>query len=181
MLFSQSVPPSPFLAPSHESVLYICVSIPALLIHIFTKSWSLGLGWPLLALVCLLEKSYSLLKAPFWYPFLCKTFVNPSSSQVRIPQVLLNFYILYRALLVFPASSDSEEFPARQESRVWSLGQEVPLEVATHSSILAWRILWTEEPGGLQSIGSLRVRHSWMTNTFHFFYHFYHLCYYFLH
>ena len=44
--------------------------------------------------------------------------------------------------------------------RVRSLGQEDPLEegTATHSSILAWRILWTEEPGRLQSIGSQRVR-----------------------
>ena len=43
-----------------------------------------------------------------------------------------------------------------QERRVWSLGQEDPLEegMATHSSILAWRIPWTEEPGRLQSIGS---------------------------
>ena len=42
-----------------------------------------------------------------------------------------------------------------------SLGWEDPLEegIATHSSIFAWRILWTEEPGGLQSIGSQRVRH----------------------
>ena len=40
-----------------------------------------------------------------------------------------------------------------QELQVWSLGQEDPLEegMTTHSSILAWRILWTEEPGGLQS------------------------------
>ena len=45
--------------------------------------------------------------------------------------------------------------------RVQSLGQEDPLEkgMATNSSILAWRILWTEEPGGLQSKGSQRVRH----------------------
>ena len=45
--------------------------------------------------------------------------------------------------------------------RVRSLGREDPLEegMATHSSILAWRILWTESPGGLQSIGSQRVRH----------------------
>ena len=48
------------------------------------------------------------------------------------------------------------------ETRVRSLGQEDPLEkgMATHSSILAWRIPWTEEPGGLQSIGSQRVRHN---------------------
>ena len=44
---------------------------------------------------------------------------------------------------------------------VLSLGQEDPLEedMATHSSILAWRIPWTEEPGGLQSMGSQKVRH----------------------
>ena len=45
----------------------------------------------------------------------------------------------------------------------WSLGQEDPLEKgkATHSSILAWRIPWTEESGALQSMGSQRIRHSW--------------------
>ena len=48
-----------------------------------------------------------------------------------------------------------------QETRVRSLGQEDPLEegMAAHSSILAWRIPWTEEPGGRQFIGSQRVRH----------------------
>ena len=55
--------------------------------------------------------------------------------------------------------------PARQETWVQSLGQEDPLEkeMATHSSILAWRIPWTEEPGGLLSMGSQRVRHDWAT------------------
>ena len=45
--------------------------------------------------------------------------------------------------------------PATQETQVQSLGREDPLEkeIATHSSILAWRIPWTEEPGGLQSMG----------------------------
>ena len=37
--------------------------------------------------------------------------------------------------------------------------------MATHSSILAWKISWTEEPGGLQSMGSQRVGHDWATNT----------------
>ena len=58
--------------------------------------------------------------------------------------------------------------PAMQETWVWSLGWEDPLEkrMATHSSILAWRIPWTEEPGGLQSMGSQRVRHdqAWRTH-----------------
>ena len=50
------------------------------------------------------------------------------------------------------------------------LGEEDPLEkgMATHSNILAWRIPWTEKPGGLQPIGSQRVRHDLVTNTFIF-------------
>ena len=52
-----------------------------------------------------------------------------------------------------------KNLPARQETWVPSLGGEDPLEkgMATHSSILAWKIPWTEEPGGLQSIGSQRI------------------------
>ena len=51
---------------------------------------------------------------------------------------------------------------AMQETQVQSLGWEDSSEegMATHSSILAWRIPWTEGPGGLESIGSQRVRHS---------------------
>ena len=51
--------------------------------------------------------------------------------------------------------------PAMQETWVRSLGREDPLEkeMATHASVLAWRIPWTEEPGKLQSMGSQRVRH----------------------
>jgi len=52
-----------------------------------------------------------------------------------------------------------------QEMQVQSMGQEDPLEkkMATYSSVLAWRIPWTEEPGGLQSMGSQRVRHDLVT------------------
>ena len=52
-----------------------------------------------------------------------------------------------------------KKLPAMQETSVQSLSWEDPLEkgMATHSSILAWRIPWTEEPGGLQSMGSQRV------------------------
>ena len=64
-----------------------------------------------------------------------------------------------------------KHLPTMQETWVRSLGREDPLEkeMATHSSILAWRILWTEEPGGLQFTGSQRVRHNWATSlNFHF-------------
>ena len=62
-----------------------------------------------------------------------------------------------------------KSLPAMWETQVLSLGGEDPLEkeMTTHSSILAWRIPWTE-PGGLQSMGSQRVGHDWVTNTFAF-------------
>ena len=54
-----------------------------------------------------------------------------------------------------------KRLPTMQNTRVRFLGWEDPLEkeMATHSSILAWKIPWTEEPGRLQSMGSQRVRH----------------------
>ena len=63
---------------------------------------------------------------------------------------------LWRASLVTQLVKNP---PAMQETWVRSLGWKDPLEKgkATHSSILAWKIPWTEEPGGLQSIGSQRV------------------------
>ena len=55
-----------------------------------------------------------------------------------------------------------KNLPAMQETQLQSLGWEDPLEkgMATHSSILAWRIQWTEETDGLESMGSQRVEHS---------------------
>ena len=60
-----------------------------------------------------------------------------------------------------------KHLPAMRENWVQSLGQEDPLEkeMATHSSTLAWKILWMEKPGGLQSMGLQRVRHDF-TFTF---------------
>ena len=59
-----------------------------------------------------------------------------------------------------------KSLPAMQEARDLSLGLEGPLEkeMATHSSILAWKILWMEEPGRLQSMGLQRVGHDWVTS-----------------
>ena len=59
-----------------------------------------------------------------------------------------------------------KRLPPMQETRVWSLGREDPLEkeMAIHSSIRAWRIPWMEELGRLQSMGSQRVRHDWLTS-----------------
>ena len=62
-----------------------------------------------------------------------------------------------------------KRLPAMWETWVRSLGQEDPLkkEMATHSSILAWKILWTEKPGRVQSMGSQRVGHDWATKHKH--------------
>ena len=69
----------------------------------------------------------------------------------------------------FPCSSVGKESACSAgDPWVRSLGWEDPLkkEMATHSSILASKISWTEEPGGLQSMGSQRVGHNWATNTY---------------
>ena len=65
----------------------------------------------------------------------------------------------------FPSGLVVKNLPAIRDTWVLSLGQEDPLEegLATHSSILAWRIPWTEEPGGLQSMGLQRVAHDWLS------------------
>ena len=74
-------------------------------------------------------------------------------------------YLVFRAKkkknYSFPGSSDSTELPAMKETWVGYLGWEDPPEkgMATHSSILAWRIPWTEEPDRLQSMGLQRIRH----------------------
>ena len=68
---------------------------------------------------------------------------------------------------VFPVAQIVKNLPAMQETQLWSLGWEDLMEkgTATHFSIPAWRIPRTEEAGGLQSVGSRRVRYDWVTNT----------------
>ena len=67
-----------------------------------------------------------------------------------------------------PVAQTIKHLPATWETQVWSLGWEDPLEkeMATHSSTVAWKIPWMEGPGGLQSIGSQRVGHDWVTSLF---------------
>ena len=70
----------------------------------------------------------------------------------------------------YPVTQTVKNLPTMQETHVQSLGQKDPLKkgMATHSSILVWRIPWTEEPDGLQSRGSQRAGHDRVTNTFTF-------------
>ena len=64
-----------------------------------------------------------------------------------------------------PGGSGLKNSPAKQEMWIWSLGKEDPLEkeMETLSSILAWEIPWTEEPGGLQSMGSQKSQ-TWLSS-----------------
>ena len=84
----------------------------------------------------------------------CDTF----GRKVTALQLLVQMHIASRASL---GAQMVKNLPAMRESRVRSLGREDPLEkeMATHSSIVAWKISWTEEPGRLQSIGSQRIGH----------------------
>ena len=102
---------------------------------------------------------------------------NQMTSALGLPHMSSNFYFplaFRRNLWIssqasprhrgFPGVSTVKNLPARQEPQetwVRSLGGEDPLEedVAAHSSVLPWRIPWTEEPGRLQSMGLQRVRH----------------------
>ena len=70
-------------------------------------------------------------------------------------------------LFSWKSKKKKKNLPAMQKKQVQSLGQEDPLEegMATYSGILAWRIPWTEKPGGLQPMGLQRVRHDYVTNT----------------
>ena len=75
---------------------------------------------------------------------------------------------LQQSVFLFLCSSAGKESAcsAGDLGVIPELGRSLEREMATHSSIFAWKISWTEEPGGLQSMGSQRVRPDWMTNTY---------------
>ena len=92
---------------------------------------------------------------------------SASSSLLYTPKGgLCIFYYLPYYWWGFPVAQTVKNLPAMQETWGW----KDPLEkgMATHSSILAWRIPWTEDPGGLQSMGSERFGHDWASITFTF-------------
>ena len=93
----------------------------------------------------------------YFFVWLCWVFIV--MHRLSLPAFLLWASLVFQSV---------KNLPALQETWVRSPGWEDPLEkkMATHSSILAWRISWTEEPGGLQSMGSQRVGHAWVTNTY---------------
>ena len=86
-------------------------------------------------------------------------------AMYKYEKILTSYY--YRASLV---AQMVRSLPAARETQVQPLDWEDPLEkeMATHSRILAWKIPWTEEPGGLQSIGLQRIGHDWATSLYHY-------------
>ena len=83
--------------------------------------------------------------------------------EIQIKTIIRYCYISIRASLLTQLVKNP---PAMQETWVWVLGPEDPLEkeMETYSSILAWKIQWTEEPGGLQSMGSQESDITWQPN-----------------
>ena len=80
---------------------------------------------------------------------------------LRIAQQFFFFFFFFCEIYASLVAQRLKRLPPMRETQVRSLGGEDPLEkeMAAQSSILAWKIPWTEEPGGLQSTGSQRVRH----------------------
>ena len=119
-------------------------------------------GWELFFLSIL--KTFSII---LWVKYCHWEVCCPSnyylSTKNHILYFVFDFCIHQGASLV---AQGLKRLPTMWVTWVWSLGWEDPLgkEMATHSSILAWRIPWTEEPGGLQSTGSQRVGHDWATS-----------------
>ena len=125
----------------------------------------------------LLFFSFYLLAPPFPWPHTAFGHIQPEPGAVALwelptlstqrERLSLHSRGVFRvSVIVIGASQVAQGWRIhliRQEAQVRSLGQEDPLEeeMATVSSILAWRIPWTEEPGGPQSMGSQRVRHDW--------------------
>ena len=105
----------------------------------------------------------------YFFALICREgfFISPCYFLELCIQMGISFLYSFTFSLDFPVAQMVNNLPVRQETRVQSLGWEVPLEKAMviHSSILAWRIPWTEKPGGLQSMGLQRVGHDWVTNT----------------
>ena len=104
--------------------------------------------------------------APYRWTWVIQMFLHSNSTSTAFI-----FCDLGKPFKLYWASLGALTVKNPPQCRVGSLGQEDPLEkgMATHSSILAWKISWTEEHGRLQSVGSQRVGHDWATNSFNLF------------
>ena len=99
------------------------------------------------------------------FVFSLESLQSPILSHCKCIEISLSGHVFRVYYDIYPSlvAQTVKNLPSVQKTWLWSLGWEDLLEngMATHSSILAWRIIWTEEPGLLQSVGSQRVRHHW--------------------
>ena len=123
--------------------------------------------------MCASKQSSRLVEGRLSLEWVCSTKDTIYSSHYSMMYLLLEMYLssLAYSKLSINASWVGKEFTRQEAQEMWVgfLGQEDLLkkEMATHSRILAWKIPWTEEPGRLQSTGSQRVGHNWVTEHAH--------------
>ena len=172
---------------NHHSILFILFTFPGIsplneilsvLIRLYHKHLDLSM-----TTCVLLSLQNGMLSSQTYCPILPSCPVAPnlrvmdssmSFSNLSFSSNFLTQVLAYSGALMSRVEPGSPALQAdslrMQETPVWFLGQEEPLEkgMATHSSMLAWRIPRTEGPGGLQSMDLQRVRQDWAINTFTF-------------
>ena len=113
----------------------------------------------------LTTEKFGYLEATTWRKHTVRSHRNKARSCNCLSLLSINQQTCECRIKVSPMAQQVKNPPVKQETWVWFLGWEDPLEkeMAPHSSILAWEILWTEEPGRLQSLGSQRLRYDWVT------------------
>ena len=142
-----------------SSIIKHC-SLKKAFLSLLALLWNFAFNWIYLSLPLLLFAS-------FHSSALCKA-SSDNHFAVSIFFFLIFGMVFFTAFCTMLQTSQMvKNLPAMQETWVWSLGREDPLEkeMVTHFSILAWKILWTEELGGLQSMVLQGVGHNWATFT----------------
>ena len=128
--------------------------------------WEINLSMSFFVNIWLVETNFIVSKMTNLYSFISG--ISIWVARIKELRIIEDHKHTICPILDSLVAQSVKNLPAVQETWVWSLDWEDPLEkkMATHSSVLAWKISWTEEPGGLQSTGSQRVGHNWATNTY---------------
>ena len=154
--------------------IHISISL-VLLVRLEKKKVGGGLGLaPLMVFnPCFPWDPWSILQNRVWYPLPYQTSsdtcVGPSPRYIHSAANLIG--ILHWAPRLLASTSETEISPRDEEATLFWVGMDQGLLLATHSSTLAWKIPWMEEPGRLQSMGLLRVGHDWVTSLSFFTFH----------
>ena len=120
-----------------------------------------------MANICFLSIHYKKLNDVAFLRLIILKNCSGNSNETLHWTIIISLFLVLGMVWGFPGCSEVKASACNMGDPGSILGQENPLEkgMATHSSIFAWRTPWTEEPVGLQSMGSQRVAHDWTTNT----------------